>query len=154
VLKDVELALARYVGPVARVLVRRAAQQHKQLGSLAAALTEAIDKPAEREAFLRAVLGRATALAPSTVGVGATIGGGTPTPTPTPLELTGPALTPADVEHATRVLTTYIGPIARVITKRAAARGGSRRAFLDEVARSLDDEAQRARFLREAAAAH
>ncbi|MDZ5460858.1 serine/threonine-protein kinase [Azohydromonas lata] len=151
VLKDVELALARHVGPVARVLVRRAAQQHKSLGPLAAALAETLDKPADREVFLRTVLGRATVPAPATLGVGATMGG---TPTPTPLATGGPALTPADVEHATRVLTTYIGPIARVVTKRAAARGGSRRAFLDEVARSLDDEAQRQRFLREAAAGH
>jgi serine/threonine-protein kinase len=150
VLKNVELELARYVGPVARVLVRRAAQQHKQMGSLAAALTESIDKSADRDAFLRAVLGRAVALSTA----GGTVGGGTPTPTPTPTSFTeaGPALTAADLEHATKLLTTYIGPIARVITKRAAARGGSRRQFLDDVARSLDDEAQRQRFLREAGA--
>lgn len=151
VLKDVELALARHVGPVARVLVRRAAQQHKELGPLAAALADTLDKPAERELFLRTVLGRTTAPATASVGVGATLGG---TPTPTPLDTGGPTLTPADVEHATRVLTTYIGPIARVVTRRAAARGGSRRAFLDEVARSLDDDTQRLRFLREAAAGH
>jgi serine/threonine-protein kinase len=152
VLKHVEMELARFVGPVARVLVRRAAQQHKQMGSLAAALTETIDKSADREAFLRAVLGKGAAM--STV-VGATVGGGTPTPTPVSSVFadTSPALTPADVEHATKLLTTYIGPIARVITKRAAAaHAGSRRHFLEEVARSLDDEAQRQRFLREAGA--
>ncbi|WP_157271541.1 serine/threonine-protein kinase [Azohydromonas aeria] len=149
-LKGVEVELARFVGPVARVLVRRAAQQHKQIGSLAAALTECIDKPAEREAFLRAVLGRGAALSTAAVAHAGTVGGGTPTPLP-PAD-TSPAATPADVEQATRLLTTYIGPIARVITKRAAAHGGSRRAFLEEVARSLDDEGQRQRFLREALA--
>ena len=155
VLKHVEMELARFVGPVARVLVRRAAQQHKQMGSLAAALTEVIDKSADREAFLRAVLGKGAAM--STVA-GATMGG---TPTPTPVSSifadTNPALTPADVEHATKLLTTYIGPIARVVTKRAAAaHAASRRRFLEEVARSLDDETQRQRFLREAdaSAAH
>jgi serine/threonine-protein kinase len=151
VLKQVEVELARFVGPVARVLVRRAAQQHKQMSALAVALTETLDKPADREAFLRAVLGRATLL--STVVEG-TVGGATPTPTPTHVSSSfieaSPALTAADLEHATRVLTTYIGPIARVITKRAAANGGSRRQFLDEVSRSLDDDAQRQRFLREA----
>ncbi|NML13624.1 serine/threonine-protein kinase [Azohydromonas caseinilytica] len=145
VLKSVETELARFVGPVARVLVRRAAQQHKQLGSLASALTETIDQPRDREAFLRAVLGRSAMLTAATVG-------GTDSGTPTPVHTTSPALTAADIEQATRLLTTYIGPIARVVAKRAAAHGGGRREFLDELGRSLDDEAQRQRFLREAGA--
>ena len=54
------------------------------------------------------------------------------------------------MEHATRVLTRYIGPIARIVVKRAAADGMSRRDFLNQVAQSLDSDAQRERFLREA----
>ncbi|MFX8516225.1 hypothetical protein ABTM14_19915, partial [Acinetobacter baumannii] len=68
---------------------------------------------------------------------------GTPSP--------GPALTPADVERATRLLTAYIGPIARVVTKRAAGTGLNRYDFFNEVARSVENEVQRERFLREAA---
>jgi serine/threonine-protein kinase len=59
-------------------------------------------------------------------------------------------LTPVELEHATRVLTQYIGPIARVVTKRAAAAGVSRNDFLRQVAQSLDTDAKRERFLREA----
>ena len=61
-----------------------------------------------------------------------------------------PALTTAELERATRLLTTLIGPIARVVVKRAAAVGGSRRDFLNQIAQSLDNDAQRERFLREA----
>jgi serine/threonine-protein kinase len=48
------------------------------------------------------------------------------------------------------LLTLFLGPIARIVVKRAAVDGVSRRAFLQTVAQSLDDEAQRERFLREA----
>jgi serine/threonine-protein kinase len=60
-------------------------------------------------------------------------------------------MTAEELERATKLLTTYIGPIARVVAKRAAADGLSRRDFLNRVAQSLDSDAQRERFLREAA---
>jgi serine/threonine-protein kinase len=48
------------------------------------------------------------------------------------------------------VLTRYIGPIARVVVKRAAAGDVSRHDFLQQIAQSLDSDAKRERFLREA----
>jgi serine/threonine-protein kinase len=144
VLQGVEIELARFVGPVARVLVRRAARDHKAIEPLAAALAEAIDRPEEREAFVRAVTGSGLASLRARVP---------PMPeTPVPrAPSVGPAMTPEELEQATRLLTTYIGPIARVVAKRAAGAGVSRRDFLDRVAKSLDSDTQRERFLREAA---
>ena len=143
VLAGVEIELARYVGPVSRVLVRRAAKTHKDIASLTAAVVDSIDRAEDREAFTRAVTG---------AGLGAlrartTEGSETPVPAPPSNE---PALTTAELERATRLLTTLIGPIARVVVKRAAAVGGSRRDFLNQIAQSLDNDAQRERFLREA----
>jgi serine/threonine-protein kinase len=66
------------------------------------------------------------------------------------VQTAGPPLTAQDLERATRLLTTYIGPIAKVVTKRAAGEGISRREFFSRLAESLDSEAQRERFLREA----
>ena len=72
--------------------------------------------------------------------------------TPVPISSTpGPPLTPEEFERTTRILTAYIGPIARVVAKRAAANGASRTAFFNQVVQSLESEAQRERFLREAA---
>lgn len=142
-LLSVETQLARFVGPVAKVLVRRAARQQGDLDGLVAALLESIDQPADQQAFSRAVLGRSGAKRPSL----ATAGGDTAS---SGSSASGPVLTVDDIERVTRLLTTYIGPIARVVTRRAAAAGGTRGAFLDQVAQSLDDEAQRAKFLREA----
>jgi serine/threonine-protein kinase len=131
---------------VAKVLVRRAAREKKDLDSLVRALLDAIDDPVDRTAFAHAVLGRAVAL-PAVSSA--------PEVAPSSASPSTPAAPPwsaDDVERATRVLTRFIGPIARVVTKRAATDGTSRRDFFAKVAQSLDAAAARERFLREAGA--
>jgi serine/threonine-protein kinase len=144
VLAGVEIEMARFVGPVARVLVRRAAKNHKEIDALTTALIDSIDRVEDREGFCRAVTGKGLTSLRSRVS-------GTGPETPVPETTPSAALTPAELEHATRLLTTYIGPIAKVVAKRAAANGVSRRDFLNQVAQSLETDAQRERFLREAA---
>ena len=143
VLAGVEIELARFLGPVARVLVRREARKHKDLDRLTAALAESIERYADRESFVRAVTGSGLAALRSRVPAADTAAPFTPTP--------GPPLTPEELELATRILTSYIGPIARVVARRAAANGASRHDFFVRVSHSLESDMQRERFLREAA---
>ncbi len=143
ILHGVELELARFVGPVARVLVRRAAQQHKNIEALAQALLESIAQPEDREAFTRAVTGSSRAAVRAGMPADAAS-----VPPAGPADAR--ALTAADLEQATRLLTRYLGPVARVVVKRAAAGGANRREFLNQVAQSLDSDAQRENFLRDA----
>jgi serine/threonine-protein kinase len=147
VLAGVEMALAHFVGPVAKVLVRRAAHANKDLDSLVAALADSLDTREQREAFARNVTGRAVVMPSRAPG----------TEPPAPINHSGlgsgPPLTQADVDRATHVLANYIGPIAKVVTKRAASTGIGKREFFDAVAQSVENEAQRERFLREVAAA-
>ena len=143
VLAGVEVEIAKYIGPVAKVLVRRAAREHKDLESLVGALMPAIDDLKERSAFARAVLGK-----PMTTPLR-----GAPKPsegTAPPATRPGDVLSAADLERATKLLIGYIGPIGKVIAKRAATEGVSRRDFFAKVAGSLDSDAQRERFMREA----
>jgi serine/threonine-protein kinase len=144
ILAGVETELARYVGPVAKVLVRRAARQHKNLPALVAALAVSIDASPERDAFARAVTGRSlqsvNTLVPAE-GTDSEMG---------ETVMTGPAMSEQDLERATKILTTFIGPIAKVVVKRAAGPNVSKRDFFARVAQSLETEAQRERFLREA----
>jgi serine/threonine-protein kinase len=143
VLAGVEVEIAKYIGPVAKVLVRRAAKEHKDLESLVGSLMPAIDDPKERSAFARAVLGK-----PMTTPLR-----GAPKPsesTAPPATRPGDALSAADLERATKLLIGYIGPIGKVIAKRAATEGVSRRDFFAKVAGSLDNDAVRERFMREA----
>ncbi len=142
VLAKVDVELARFVGPVAKVIVRRAAREHRDLNSLVAAVSASIDDPRDRDSFCVALTGRRTVI-PTLPGVG----GQTEPSTPA---AGGPALTAQDLDRATRLLTTYIGPIAKVVTRRAAGEGVSRHEFFSRLAQSLDNEAQRERFLREA----
>jgi serine/threonine-protein kinase len=52
-LERAQQALTQYVGPIARVLVRRAARDASSIEALWQALSAHIDQPAERAAFLR-----------------------------------------------------------------------------------------------------
>lgn len=144
VLAGVEVELARFLGPVAKVLVRRAARAHKDVGGLVAAVVDHIDAAADRDAFCRAVTGSGLATLRSQVS------GGSETPVPAAPH-DGPPVSSADLEQMTRLLTPVIGPIARVVVKRAAALGGTRRDVLNRVAQSLDDEGARERLMRMAA---
>lgn len=144
VLAQLEAELARYVGPVARVLVRRTARSHGEFRSLVRALAKTIERREDREAFLFAVTDQIVA----PPGAGGTLIGTLLPQVPQG----GAAVTPEEVERATRVLTKYIGPIAKVVTKRAAAAGANRREFFAKVVQSLDSDAQREQFLREVGA--
>jgi serine/threonine protein kinase len=144
VLAGVEIELARFVGPVARVMVRRAAQTHKDIHALTSALLDALPRPEDKDSFARAITGAGLAALHARSGPASV-------PPETPLPGTGgPPVTPGEVEHVTKVLTRYIGPIALVVVKRAAAGGLARQDFLQKVAQSLDSDAKRERFLREA----
>jgi serine/threonine-protein kinase len=142
VLSGIEVELARLIGPVAKVLVRRAARTYKDVDALVLGLLGSLDSEADREAFTRAVTGRALVSSLEAASAPPAFRASTP----------GPSVTPEDVDRAMKLLTPYIGPIARVVAKRAATPGGSRQDFFVEVARSLETASQRERFLRDAGA--
>jgi serine/threonine-protein kinase len=146
VLAGVEMEIAKYVGPVAKVLVRRAAKEHKDLESLVGALMPAIDDPKERSAFARAVLGK-----PMTTPLRAAprASDGTAMTSISAGTRPGDTLSAAELERATRLLIGYIGPIGKVVAKRAAGSGVSRREFFAAVANHFDSESSRERFMRE-----
>jgi len=149
-LDRVESELARHIGPMAKVLVRRAARETTDLSTLRARLADQLPTDAERIAFLGGTANRPPA--------GGTWTGGTRTAAPSTAASTtvrspgsgGRAggdepLTDALLEHATRTLTKRIGPIARLMVRRAAAqapnRDGFGRALAALVAESTDAEA-------------
>lgn len=150
-LSGIEVELARFIGPVAKVLVRRAARKHKDINALVVGLLDSLDRTEDREAFARAVIGRGVELPPDSIAIA--VGSATAGTSAPPSMPVGAPVTPAEVDRAVKLLTSYIGPIAKVVAKRAAAGGVTRQVFLNEVARSLESEAQRERFLRDATVA-
>ena len=144
-LAQMEKKLARFVGPIARVMVRRAAKDTRDVVSMTHWLAGNISGEADREQFLKSA-GIASVPAPkpprSTVNP-ESIGG---RPSGAPAQAATP-LTPEDVARASQLLVALVGPIAPVLAKRAAKPGASREQFIAALATQLT-EADRAHFLR------
>ncbi len=153
-LAQAEQTLARHVGPLASVLVRRAARECTDLAGLYAKLAEQVADPRARDAFL-AQAGIATS------GTGKTAGGTSGTPSaPGSRAATGSAgsaagttlggpLTDAIMEKAATLLAQHVGPIAKVLVKRAATGIDSRAVFFNRLAESVNDPAAREKLLKE-----
>ena len=148
VLKQIEQQLNRIVGPVAKVLVRRGATGTTDIDRLYRVLAEALMLPEERAKFLA---GRqALKGVPPTEVIPTTVEEAKPQRAPTGAQAA--PLTPELIAQATQRLTTSIGPIAKVIAKRAAAQAASRHHFYSLLAENITDRAERSRFLRDVGA--
>jgi serine/threonine-protein kinase len=136
----IEKRLARYVGPIARVMVRRAAKDTLDVVTLTHALAAGIAKPADREEFLK---GAGVGAPPRSKADPEPPGGRQPGPG----RGAPRSLTPEDISLASQLLTAHVGPIAAVLAKRAAAPGVSRDQFIASLASHLSDDAARSRFI-------
>ncbi|WP_418317513.1 serine/threonine-protein kinase [Piscinibacter sakaiensis] len=139
-LAPIERALASVVGPMARVMVRRAARQAQDLAGVCETLAAQIDNPADRARFLSRLEGGTTLTTrPTTLDAARQPGD----PTQARREIAD------DVKaHAIRVLTPHVGPIARILVKRAAAGAIDEQHFYESLA-DLADSVDRARLLGE-----
>jgi serine/threonine-protein kinase len=140
VLRTVERQLAHYVGPMAKVMTRKAATQTADLGKLYALLGENISDPATREKFSA---GMRSAASPD-----ATSPGDIATGTNTRSMLRQAALEQSFVDQTSNQLAVYLGPIAKVVASRAAQKATSRQEFVRLVAGHLGDQ-ERNTFLKE-----
>lgn len=128
-----EVELTRYIGPVARVLVRRAVEKSRSLEEFRTAIAETILDPADRDSFLGAFGSKgevAEASAPAPVSV-------------------EPAwrLDDQEADRVVRLLANELGPLARVLVARAAKKATSRQGFYRHLVEGIDDRDARMRFL-------
>jgi hypothetical protein len=142
VLASAEQALARYIGPLAKLLVRRAARLTLALDTLYSMLADAIPTAQEREQFLKMVRpvplqGRSPdALIASS---------------PTSQSEAEPMQwEPAALQEAARHLAHYLGPMAAVWVRREAPKATSRHDLYQRLARHLADAQERQQFLKTA----
>lgn len=125
-LSRIERSLASFVGPMARLLVRDAARQCSDLASLASAVSQHIPQDRQRQQFLSAATGQ-TLL---TTGIGTT----PPTSPPLPATMLVDApLSDAFKAQVAQVLTRHLGPIAKIVVKRAGERALDREQFIRQV---------------------
>lgn len=155
-LAKVESTLARQVGPLAAVLVRRTARDCHDLAQLIERLAQHVADPAARAEFLQSAVQQRTQAGGGSHATGATgaigaIGatGGADASQRTLVTSGNPrsgrqALSDSLLAQCTRSLAVHVGPIASVVVKRAAARAVGREAFFDALLQSVPDEAARA----------
>jgi len=141
-LHQVELALASFVGPMAKVLVRQAAKTHSDLASLKTAIAQHLSTDEDRKRF-NAKLGAATG-ATTTGGSKVTGAGSKLTSADSGASQT---LAPEVVAAAQRVLTSQIGPIASIVVKKAAAKARTQEQLFVLLAEQVNEGAERESLL-------
>jgi serine/threonine protein kinase len=154
VLAEAEASLAKHVGPLASVLVRRAAKECADLPSLYAKLADQVTNPAARSAFLeRAASVSKVSFPASSSGSGSGSGSGSLQRThasgsgsgslPTISAPSGPPLNDNQLDAAQKVLSQHLGPIARVVVKKAAAASRDRTTFYAALVEAVTDPVAR-----------
>jgi serine/threonine-protein kinase len=142
-LAPVQAALARFMGPMAKVLVRQAAKKCTELPDLVSLVIQDIPSPQDRARFLEMLQHQTGS---STLGSGAQA-----------LRATGgvtgsqakQALAAPLIERATLVMTRHMGPIAKIIVKKAAAKAASAEQFVALLAQELPEGPQRTQLIAE-----
>lgn len=154
VLASVEGRLAAAIGPMAKLLVKREAQRSADLGTLCLTLSTHIASEAERRSFLAEASREAAAQrgAPSrSMRTGPGSDPAFASPAPARAE-TGAAVWDAQaLRSLERRLADAVGPLAKVLVKRASRAARSWDELVAALAEAVPDD-QRAEFRRDAAA--
>jgi len=127
VLTAVRQQLAVSIGPIAGMLVERAAGRATSLGGLYELLAPHIADDAERARFLASA--GASASAPEGAGPVAAIEAG-------------------EVDRIARILTRYVGPVATILVRKEGRAAGSARDLVRRLATRLPSSGERDGFLR------
>jgi len=142
VLDAVERNLTAHLGPVARTMVKTASARARSLEELYTLLAESVPPGPSREDFLKnAPKQRDPSLNSGPVSAGRpSQGQGQPSQRTL-------ALTDEMVQRAERALAMQVGPLARVLVRRAAETARNGKEFLSALEREIDSDEKRQRFL-------
>ena len=142
----VESALTELIGPMARHVMRSTAGHVRSVAEFYATLVDKIPDPQHRETF-RARLARLSSQGDLSSG---SSGAGVPT---TPGNKSQPrnqqmAFDAATLSRAEKQLAHHVGPLAKVLIKRAAHDSGNLAELHRKLADLIESEPQRQEFLR------
>jgi serine/threonine protein kinase len=139
--KRIEAELARHIGPISAVVTKAAAKKAATMAALAETVAKEIADDKERSAFLKKFSGDKS----------------TPTGTPSGragsgLQSQAPATAsrfdPQTLSAAEAALAKYIGAVAKVVVKRAAAKARDVRELYLLIADEIEDQNERKAFVR------
>ena len=136
-MRALEELLAPHVGPMARVLVRRSAKTTTDGPTLVRLLVESIPSERDGKAFAATALEKVFAIGQPQAAPDQS----SPGRSNRPIEA-------VDVDKAAGRLAPYVGPIAKVMAKKAAAQSRDLKALYQRLADNLADPDERAEFLK------
>ena len=138
--KKLELELSQHIGPIAAVLVRKAAVIAPSVAALARAVAGEIDDEAAKQAFLKH---HARASSDHTSPSGAVSA-----PSNVATQLAEQRFGAAVLDKAEKALAQHLGPLARVVVKRAAMKARDVPELYLIIADEIEDREQRKAFVR------
>ncbi|HEY7674935.1 MAG TPA: serine/threonine-protein kinase [Burkholderiales bacterium] len=141
-LKRIETELAKYIGPIAAVVIRSAAKKAYSVANLAEIVSVDIAEAKDRTAFMRKFSGDRS----------------TPTGDPTRTTATRQQssaqfisnIDPRTLAKAEAALAKYIGAVAKVVVRRAAAKARDPGELYLLIADEIEDQNERKAFVRKA----
>lgn len=143
-LAAVEHDLSIFIGPMARIAVRRAAASCLDIGVLYRELAKLINKESDRASFIAKSRERARGSS-----MPASVATATYTVVSSPARESSPATFPPDVLSRIEAgLAEHLGPIARVLVRQHMSKSSSIIDLCRELALFIPDEQARAQFLR------
>jgi serine/threonine-protein kinase len=149
---DLQQALSTQIGPVARLVLKNAARDALDLDDLCARLLPHIGSDAGRGQFQEGVRDIRKKHGLATLGTSGARSQAQQAVTQL-TQMTGMPtllqLSPELMEAAQQKLAVYVGPIAKVLAKRASKMTGNADEFYRVLADNLPDPQERARFLKE-----
>jgi tetratricopeptide (TPR) repeat protein len=146
-LRAAERQLATFIGPLAKIIVKKAASRTSNPDEFYALLAASLERQADREAFLARKIKSSPSWTMTLSGPGSALGAEPAVP---PTAGSGVELTAAVIDRAARLLARHVGPIAWVLAKKAARRADSVRTLYLLLADHVESKSERARFLRDA----
>jgi serine/threonine protein kinase len=141
-LKRIENELAKHIGPIAPVVVRTAAKKTYTIAGLADLVSADIGDDKARAAFVKKFSGDKSA----------------PTGDPARAAHSAPASAPTNIDpqtlsRAEAALANYIGAVAKIVVKRAAAKARDAGELYLLIAEEIEDKDERKAFVRKAISA-
>ena len=144
-LSEIEATLARAIGPIASALVRQAAQRTTSLDSFYEMLAQHLPEGEERSEGLKRLRRIDTGDIHGSRPPAAS--GAASSPVAAPAAPAAALLDEATLGQCEQLLARHVGPLARVLIRRAANDSGSLPELYRKLADHIDDEAERQIFI-------
>ena len=148
ILDSLEQSLAKYVGPMARVLVRKNSKSSQNIEELSMCLAQHIPTESERGEFIRNLerTGITQVEQASTSWTKALSNAGDNVAS-TPNQSSA-ALSEAQIDQLTKLLTFYVGPLAGRLVKKSTKRITDPKALFEFLSQQIPDKKEQSEFLK------